>query len=315
MKWAITGGAGFIGYRLTSLLLHTGHQVTVFDNFSEDLYSAARRRQRMESLARDNPLLSLHDIDVCVSLTSEPLADVDVIVHCAGLPGTDVSWHKIDRYVQANEVSTWRVVEALRDSREHMQAHLIHISTSSVYGDYSGGGEAAPFAPISPYGVSKVAAELVVQLAKPWLHKTSILRLFSAYGPEQRPDMAYAKFIDAIANFKPVTITGSGMQRRTNTFVDDIARAIIAVGEGGLEGIYNVSGVETYSILEVVQKIEALMGEAATLEFVEGRRGDQQTVHARPTRLMQETEWRPCVSLDEGLEAQIAAYRRRNSRT
>lgn len=306
MKWVVTGGAGFIGSRLVFQLLDMGEQVVIIDSFSNLLYPSLDKRERVQRAQSAHPHLLVFDLDIAREIPTSCIEGADVVVHLAALPGTGDSWSNIRAYVEANEVSTWNLLRALEASSDE-SPHLVHVSTSSVYGNFTGDSEDAPLKPLSPYGVSKAAAELAVASYSQWIDKITVLRLFSVYGPGQRPDMAYAKFIKAIRDGNEILVTGDGRQTRTNTFVDDVTSAILEVVYKRIYGTFNVCGIETYPLTDIIHQIQEIMGQRARVQFVNSRRGDQQDIKARPLTLMSQSDWYPKMDLATGLKLQIDA--------
>ncbi len=155
---------------------------------------------------------------------------------------------------------------------------FIYASTSSVYGRTSSGDETIPTRPISPYGVTKLAAEhLCRAYAEEHGLPLVVLRYFSVYGPRQRPDMGYHRFIHALLSDEPVTVYGDGMQVRGNTYVDDCVEATIAAVDSAVGEIYNVGGGETATVWQILQKLEALVGRRASIRHEPARPGDQRS--------------------------------------
>ena len=183
------------------------------------------------------------------------------------------SWTDFDAYLTCNVQATQRLLEAARATGS--VARLVHASTSSVYGADVAGDEATPCAPVSPYGVTKLAAEHLVRAydAQFGLPAT-ILRFFSVYGPRQRPDMGYYKFVEGLLSGRPVTVFGDGEQRRGNTYVADAARAVLLAAERFRRGaVYNVGGGEEVSANEALALLEGLTGRRAEVRAGAGPAG------------------------------------------
>jgi nucleoside-diphosphate-sugar epimerase len=182
---------------------------------------------------------------------------------------------------------------------------LVFASASSVYGRMASGDETQLPQPISPYGITKLAAE---QLCRAYFEAhnmpTVTLRYFSVYGPRQRPDMGYYRFIQAMLEDRPVTIYGDGQQVRGNTYVADCVEATLAAMEAPAGEIYNVGGGETASVWDIVHKLEAISGRKARIRHEPARAGDQARTGADTTKLRRHLGWQARTPLDEGLAQQ-----------
>jgi len=299
---AITGCAGFIGSKTAQLLLDDGVNVIGIDCFSRDLYPAEPKRDSLAALLK-YPHFTFHEIDLRNGDLAVAIAPADAVIHFAALAGLAPSWSNPDLYRSHNVDATRRLVEAMIDSGT---AHLVHASTSSVYGREAVGNEELELRPVSPYGETKLAAEAIVQAAtESGELSATILRYFSVYGPGQRPDMAYAKAIQAIRDDQEMCITGDGSQRRSNTFIDDAARAaILSVGKQP-SATFNICGDESIALIDAIRHIERLIGKPARLTFTPRARGDQTVTHGDSTKASQLLGWRPTTDIFDGLAQQI----------
>ncbi len=248
MQCVVTGAAGFIGSHLCERLLALGHEVIGLDAFVP-YYPRAVKERNLAGL-RGRPGFRFH----CLDLRSDPLddvvADAEAVFHLAAMPGLVKSWTDFDGYNSCNVVATQRLLEALRQAPRLRR--LVHVSTSSVYGRFAAGDETMPTIPVSPYGVTKLAAEhLCRAYADAYRLPVVILRYFSVYGPRQRPDMGYHIFMDALLHDRPITVYGDGRQERGNTYVADaVEAAVVALGAPPGE-VFNGGGGETASVLDV----------------------------------------------------------------
>jgi len=302
MKCLVTGAAGFIGSHLCEKLLEAGHEVWGIDAFIP-YYSEQIKRDNL-CQARRNQNFHFQELDLRGDPLDVAVQDVETIYHLAAMPGLMKSWADFDGYVTCNVQATQRLLEAVKRSSRKLRL-LLQISTSSVYGRYASGNESLPTRPVSPYGVTKLAAEhLCRAYAENYGVPLVILRYFSVYGPRQRPDMAYHLFIDALLRRQPIKIYGDGTQVRGNTYIDDCLTATLAASEAKPGETYNVGGGETASILEIVGKLEAISGLRAVIEFGPGRPGDQQHTFADTSKLRADFGWQPHTSLNEGLVRQ-----------
>jgi nucleoside-diphosphate-sugar epimerase len=186
---------------------------------------------------------------------------------------------------------------------------LIYASTSSVYGRYSTGDETMPTRPISPYGVTKLAAENLCRSYEQFRVQSVVLRYFSVYGPRQRPDMGYHRFIAALLDNQPITVYGDGQQMRGNTYIDDCVEATVAALRAPAGETYNLGGGETASVWDILQKLEAILGRRAVLRREPARPGDQRSTVADTAKLERHLGWRAQTTLDEGLARQVAWQR------
>jgi nucleoside-diphosphate-sugar epimerase len=301
----VTGAAGFIGSHLCDALIARGDAVLGVDAFTE-YYSPARKRANLsEALAAG---LEFRRIDLTCD-TLEPVVEgIDVVYHLAGQPGVRRSWGgDFDCYAQRNLVATQRLVEATIRSGS---ARFVFASSSSVYGNIDGqpAKESDQLAPVSPYGLTKVACEELIDVYRR-VHGLSAvsLRYFTAYGPRQRPEMAIAAFIRSVLVGRPLQVLGDGRQVRDFTFVADVVAATIAAAELATDAAYNISGGASSTLLEVIEEIERLTGRRALIGFSPPARGDASRTSADLTAAGRDLGYRPTVSLREGLALQISA--------
>jgi len=303
LRCVVTGAAGFIGSHVVDRLLEAGHRVAGIDCFTDYYPRWVKERNLADAL--DNPRFALAEADLRTADLGPLVEGADVVLHLAAMAGLMKSWTAFDEYVTCNVIATQRLLEAVRAGGV---GHLIHVSTSSVYGLDSSGDEERPTRPISPYGVTKLAAEhLVLSYARAHDLPFTVLRYFSLYGPRQRPEMGYAIFIDRILRGEPITIHGDGSQTRGNTFVDDGVAATLAAMDHGPSGTeYNIGGGEVVSALGAVRLIEAITGREARIAFGPPRPGEQRQALADTTRARTVLGWAPRVGIEAGLRAQVA---------
>ena len=212
MKCVVTGAAGFIGSHLCEHLLDCGHDVRGIDAFIPYYKPAVKVRNLDNAMAQAR--FRFHRLDLRQDPLESALADADVVFHLAAMPGLTRSWSDFDGYWTCNVLATQRLLEAIHRS-DSPPRRIVYASTSSVYGEEACGPETQPTEPISPYGVTKLAAEnLCRSYAEAYGLPIVTLRYFSVYGPRQRPDMGYYKFIRAMIRDEPVTVCGDGEQVR-----------------------------------------------------------------------------------------------------
>ena len=302
----VTGAAGFIGSRLVERLLAAGQRVIGVDCLT-DYYDPEVKRANLVA-ARQCPAFVFIESDLVTADLRLLLSGVDEVYHLAGQPGVRDSWGpSFDVYLRQNVLATQRLLEAVA---EH-PVPVVMASTSSVYGD-SGGRplpETAPLRPVSPYGMTKGAMEQLVEVYRRDRGLPIVLlRYFTVYGPHQRPDMAFHRFIRAALEGRPVQLFGSGEQSRDFTFVDDVVSATIAALRGP-SPVYNIGGGTPATVNEVIAIISQLVGAPVTVQRDGQARGDVMHTWADTGRARGELGWSPATSLYEGLAAQVASLR------
>ncbi|OLE73263.1 MAG: UDP-glucose 4-epimerase [Actinobacteria bacterium 13_1_20CM_2_66_18] len=300
----VTGAAGFIGSHLCERLLADGHEVIGIDSFS-DYYERGRKEQNLETLRRDGRF-TLEELDLVAADLSKPLRGAKVVYHLAGQPGVRPSWGgHFDRYVQDNIVATQRLLEALR---EVAVERLVFASSSSVYGDAEmfPTKETALPRPVSPYGMTKLAAEHLtfVYLRNFGIPATS-LRYFTVYGPRQRPDMAFVRFMDALVEGHEIEIYGDGEQTREFTFVSDAVDGTVKAASADVVGqIVNLGGGSRVTINRVLATLEDISRLEARRKFLPAAPGDPRHTGASINVARERLGWEPRVALREGLAKQ-----------
>ena len=305
MPTIVTGGAGFIGSTLVDRLLGDGHDVVVVDNF--DLYYAPERKQRHLAQASKSPRFRLVDLDIRnresvhrLILDTRP----EVIVHLAARAGVRPSILDPAGYVEVNVGGTTHLLEAA--SQLSTLPRFVFASSSSVYGDRL----QAPFResdpvdlPVSPYAATKKACEL---MGATFHHLYGLpvtgLRLFTAYGPRNRPDLAIAKFADLIEQGKTVPMFGDGSTLRDYTFVGDIVDGIVkAIQHCQGYQIYNLGNATPVPLLEMIQTLGDVLGKAPQIERLPEQPGDVRQTHADISRAHQQLGYAPATTLRDGL--------------
>jgi UDP-glucuronate 4-epimerase len=306
MRILVTGVAGFVGSHVAERLLNDGQQVVGLDGFTD--YYPRPIKERNLSAVLGRPGFTFHELDLRRDPLAPALDGVEAVIHEAAMPGLPRSWQDVEAYLDCNVLGVARLLEACRAAgvRRFLQA-----STSSVYGLEAVGDETMPLRPISPYGVTKLAAEqLILAHVDTFGFPAVIVRYFSIFGPRQRPDMAYNKFIEAMLDDRPITIFGDGEQTRSNTFISDAVEGTVRALEGGRIGeVYNIGGGESLTVNEAVAAIAEGLGVEPVIERREAQPGDQRRTGAITTRAETTFGYRPTVGARDGLRAQIAWQR------
>jgi len=304
MRCLVTGAAGFIGSQLAEQLAREGHAVRGVDCLTE-YYDVAQKRANLEQVRSAGVEVTTDDLRVCD--VDRLLDGVEVVFHLAGQPGVRGSWgDQFADYVSMNVLATQRLLEAAR--RVGVPRFVI-ASSSSVYGEAPRypTTEATLPAPVSPYGVTKLAAE---QLAGAYAHNWGIgtvaLRYFTVYGPRQRPDMGIHKFLRAVADGAPITLWGTGEQIRDFTFVGDIVAATVAAGTRPVPPgtILNVAGGSSVSVNELIELIEHTTGRPAIVDRQAPQPGDVTVTGGSTERARDVLGWAPRTSLATGVAAE-----------
>lgn len=307
MRALVTGVAGFIGSRLADRLLGDGHDVVGVDALT-DHYDPAVKRANLRGL--EHPRFRFVEGDLN-ALDLAPLTeDVEVVFHQAGQPGVRSSWGAdFTRYSDDNICATQRLLEAAVGAR--YLRRFVFASSSSVYGEaqrYPTEETDLP-RPVSPYGVTKLAAEHLCTL---YAHAhglpTASLRYFTVYGPGQRPDMAFTRFCRAVHEGRQIELYGSGEQVRDFTYVDDVVAANLAVasddGRVAPGAVLNVAGGASTTVNEVLALLAGISGKEVRILRRGSMRGDVTRTGGNTSSIRNATGWSPRVGLGEGLEEQ-----------
>jgi UDP-glucose 4-epimerase len=301
----VTGAAGFIGSHLCEALLARGAEVVAIDCFTS-FYPRAAKEHNLSGVL-DHPSFRFVEADLSEVDIGDLLVGVDHVFHQAAQPGVRSSWGEaFDGYVRNNVLATQRLLEAAKHSPVQK---LIYASSSSIYGDAETmpTPETATPQPVSPYGVTKLAAEHLCQVY--WSRfgvPTVMLRYFTAYGPRQRPDMAFDRFIRKVLVRQPLEIFGDGEQSREFTYVSDVVEANLLAAENGPPGrIYNIGGGAQATVNEVVRLLAKLTGEPLRVTREEAGPGEARHTAADTTLARDELGYAPRVDLEEGLAHQI----------
>ncbi|MEO0374945.1 MAG: NAD-dependent epimerase [Cyanobacteria bacterium P01_A01_bin.17] len=318
MRVLVTGAAGFIGFHLAQRLLLDGVEVVGVDNLN-DYYDVRLKKARLEQIT-SHPQFTFGYLDVSDrKSTARLFADqtFDGVVHLAAQAGVRYSIDNPDAYVDSNLVGFMNVLEGCRHS--HIN-HLVFASSSSVYGT----NRKVPFAtadnvdhPISLYAATKKANEL---MAHSYSHLYGLpvtgLRFFTVYGPWGRPDMAYFKFVDAIASNRPIDVYNHGQMQRDFTYIDDVIEGVVRVlnrppqmdSSHAPYKIYNIGNHSPVSLMHFIEVIEAKLGKTAQKNWLPMQPGDVHATFADITELSRDVGFAPQTPLEEGMKQFVQWY-------
>jgi UDP-glucuronate 4-epimerase len=307
MRYVVTGVGGFIGSHLAEALVSFGEDVVGVDCFTP-YYPREAKESNLATL-RDHGRFELVEADLRVDDLSRVLEAADVVFHLAGQPGVRASWGtQFDDYLSHNVTSTHRLLEACVAARV---GRLVYSSSSSVYGNSPDlpTTEASATRPFSPYGVTKLAAEHLcgVYAANHDLPTVS-LRYFTVFGPRQRPDMAFHRFIEAALHGRPIKVYGTGEQRRSFTYVGDVVQAnlLAAVRPVPTGSVINIAGGAQASVNEVLTQLGELLRRSPEVRRRPAVAGDVGETRADCALAELVLGFEPSVGLTKGLEMQLA---------
>lgn len=301
MKAFVTGGAGFIGSHLSELLLERGASVRAIDAFT-DFYPRPLKERNLQNL-RHRDGYEFIEGDLREVNLAEALDGITHVFHLAAQAGVRRSWgSEFQVYTGLNVDATQALLEACA---KRPIERLVYASSSSVYGDEVDipMRETALPQPVSPYGVTKLAAEQLCHLYHVNFGVPAVsLRYFTVYGPRQRPDMGFNRFFTAIREGKPLVQYGDGLQTRDFTYVLDAARATADAAVRGVPGrVYNIGGGSRVSLREVFDLIARVSGRQVVIDQQGPQKGDMRDTYADTTRARQDLAFAPSVTLEEGL--------------
>lgn len=300
----VTGAAGFIGSWLVERLLAEGREVVGVDCFT-DYYSRDLKEANV-ARAREDTRFSLQELDLSTDPLDGLLAGVDDVFHLAAQAGVRGSFGDgFERYVRWNVLATQRLLE---EAVASPVSSFVYASSSSVYGSEPPAPttESTPRHPISPYGMTKLATE---EIAKVYHRNHGIpavgLRYFTVYGPRQRPDMAFCRFISRALAGEPLEIYGDGRQVRDFSYVDDAVTATIAATRGRPGAVYNISGGAPVELSAAVALIAELLDHDVQVNLHRASMGDALRTHADISLAARDLGWAPKTPLRDGLAAQL----------
>ncbi|WFE13317.1 GDP-mannose 4,6-dehydratase [Bacillus atrophaeus] len=307
MKILVTGAAGFIGSHLCEeLLKDKGNTVKGVDDMIGPTPFWLKLKN-IETLLEEKRFTFVKENLLTADL-SHLLADIDAVYHLAAIPGVRTSWgEQFHPYVHHNILALQRLLEACK--QQPLKA-FIFASTSSVYGEKLGKvSEDAELHPLSPYGVTKLTGEKLCRVYQKSFNLPVItLRFFTVYGPRQRPDMAFHRFIKQHLDQKPLTVYGDGRQIRDFTFIEDCVKGTAAVlqRQNLIGETLNIGGTERASVLEVISLLEEISGTKIRLTFSDRVSGEPSQTWADISKAKQALNYAPAISLKDGLAKEFA---------
>ena len=305
MRILVTGCAGFIGSHLVDKLLERGYEVIGRDCFIDYYHREIKEKNISNALKNNNFKLIEEDI-----MNMDNFPEVNHVFHLAAQAGVRASWGKsFEIYTRNNIEAIQKLLEFYKDRKIKK---FVYASSSSVYGDAElPMKEDSLLKPVSPYGVTKLAAENLCYLYwKNYGVPTVSLRYFTVYGPRQRPDMAIHKFVKAILNGDEITVFGDGTQTRDFTFIDDVVEANILAANSEIEGeVFNVGGGSRISVNKLIELLEKITEKNAKIKYIEKQKGDVRDTLADTSKISNELNWKPKVKIKEGLKRFVEWYK------
>ncbi len=300
----VTGAAGFIGSHLCERLLTLGHKVVGIDSFT-DYYERARKEQNLAD-SKANPDFTFEEVDLVDGYLHRVFQGAKVVYHLAGQDGVRPrSGGQFDRYVRNNIIATQRLLESLKETPID---RLVFAGSSSVYGDAEmfPTKESALPRPVSPDGVTKLAAEhLALLYSKNFGLPAVSVRYFTVFGPRQRPDMAFARFMQALVDRESIEVFGDGEQSREFTYVSDAVEGTIKAATADVTGqVFNLGGGSRVTINRVLATLEDISGIKVQKQMLPAVPGEPKHTGASINLARERLGWEPRVSLREGLTKQ-----------
>lgn len=306
MRILVTGGVGFIGSNFVNYISGNNHEVVILDNLT---YAADI--SNLHGLESSHYKLIIGDI--CdKSLLKSIFSEIDYVVHFAAESHVDNSILSPGKFISTNISGTYHLLEA---TREHSIKKFLYVSTDEVYGSIHSGSfiESDNYNPSSPYSASKAAAEmLVLAYGKTYGINFNISRCSNNYGPRQHKEKLIPCFIDLLKNSKPVKLYGTGLNVRDWIYVDDHCEALYKILQHGADKqIYNISGLQEFSNLEIAEKLVNAIGVSRDLiQFVEDRPGHDFRYSVSSEKISTELGFFPKVSFEEGIQKTLNWYLR-----
>ena len=305
IKVTVTGACGFIGSHLTKQLIERGFHVVGVDCLDDNLYSRSVKESRLKALKQLSNF-DFANINIATDELDSSISDSKFVFNLAAIPGQVLSWKLFDKYVASNILGTKKVIDSCIRNKV---TRIIHASTSSVYGKFAVGDELQDTKPISPYGITKLAAEnLLFALTSSNNLDFTILRYFSVYGPGQRPDMAIQKFLTAIKMGQEINITGDGTQKRDITYVQDVVEATISASSiTEKKQIFNISGGKQFTLNQIIDECFNVSGLKSKINYVDRPIGDQEETFGDISKAQKLLGFNSTFDIKTGLSNQFAS--------
>ena len=305
IKVTVTGACGFIGSHLTKQLIERGFHVVGVDCLDDNLYSRSVKESRLKALKQLSNF-DFANINIATDDLDSSISDSKFVFNLAAIPGQVLSWKLFDKYVESNILGTKKVIDSCIRNKV---TKIIHASTSSVYGKFAVGDELQDTKPISPYGITKLAAEnLLFALTSSNNLDFTILRYFSVYGPGQRPDMAIQRFLTAIKMGQEINITGDGTQKRDITYVQDVVEATISASSlTEKKQIFNISGGKQFTLNQIIDECFNVSGLKSKINYVDRPIGDQEETFGDVSKAQKLLGFNPTFDIKTGLSNQFAS--------
>ena len=305
IKVTVTGACGFIGSHLTKQLIERGFHVVGVDCLDDNLYSRSVKESRLKALKQLSNF-DFANINIATDDLDSSFSDSKFVFNLAAIPGQVLSWKLFDKYVESNILGTKKVIDSCIRNKV---TKIIHASTSSVYGKFAVGDELQDTKPISPYGITKLAAEnLLFALTSSNNLDFTILRYFSVYGPGQRPDMAIQRFLTAIKMGQEINITGDGTQKRDITYVQDVVEATISASSlTEKKQIFNISGGKQFTLNQIIDECFNVSGLKSKINYVDRPIGDQEETFGDISKAQKLLGFNTTFDIKTGLSNQFAS--------
>lgn len=299
----VTGGAGFIGSHLACSLLDAGHRVTIIDNL-DDYYDIHLKKRNLEAVREHGEFEFIHgdilDLELLKKIANRK--NIDMIYHNAAQAGVRIS---VEDPHKPNRTNVEGTLNILITAVEHGIDRIISASSSSVYGkvEYLPFDENHPHRPVSPYGVSKLAAEHYCRVFHE-IHDLNVisLRYFTVYGPRMRPDLAISIFSKKALGDEPIEIFGTGKKTRDFTYIDDIVKANLMFLSSSESGVFNIGFGSSIDINGLAEKLIELTNSRSKIIHTGDKKGDAEHTLASVDLLKKRFGWKPITPIDEGLE-------------
>jgi UDP-glucose 4-epimerase len=301
MNCLVTGAAGFIGSHLCQRLLKEGNTVIGIDNFS-DYYPKWIKETNLKDLLKSSDFEFI-ETDLAQTDLSPSLDRTEYVFHLAAQAGVRASWGKsFTVYSKNNIEATQKLLESVKETKVK---RFIYASSSSVYGDCPDlpWTETSPLFPYSPYGVTKLAAEHLCTLYNRNYELPALsLRYFTVYGPGQRPDMAFHRFLKALKKNEPIPVFGDGTQTRDFTYIDDIIEATVASITYGRTGeTYNIGGGDRKKLKDIFPILENICQKEVVIDRQDTQKGDAPHTYASTDKARKELKYSPQTQIEDGL--------------